>query len=134
MDHCLQSPTTSQRTMWQYIGGDDFNHHSIVNLMKEELKAHVLAIVAGITSDFLDESGSLPFNQSRLSDLVSPLLPSSFLLLLFGFYRWVFLPGSLQHQGFPPPTLPEDAAIKAEKKRKREAEELTAVARKKTLP
>jgi hypothetical protein len=38
--------------------------------MKEELKARVLAIVAGITSDFLDESGSLPFNQLRLSDLV----------------------------------------------------------------
>jgi hypothetical protein len=120
--------------MWQYTGDGDSDRHSAENLTKEELRARILAITAGVTSDFLDESGPLPFNQSRLSDLVSPLLPSSFLLLLFGFYRWVFLPGSLQHQGFPPPTLPEDAAIKAEKKRKREAEELTAVARKKTLP
>jgi hypothetical protein len=54
-----------------------------------------------------------------LSDLVSPLFPSSF-ILLFGFHRWVSLPGASQHQGFMSP-LPEDASIKAEKKRNWEA-------------
>jgi hypothetical protein len=59
--------------MWEYTGDNDSNRHSAKNLMREELTSHVLAITVGVRSDFLDESGPLPFNQARLKDLVSSL-------------------------------------------------------------
>lgn len=40
-------------------------------LAKEEVVARVLAVTVNIMSDFMGESGPLPFNQVRLSDLVS---------------------------------------------------------------
>jgi hypothetical protein len=50
-----------------------------MNLEKEEVVACVLAIMSGVTLDFKGEGGPLLFNQARLSDLVSNLLPLSFL-------------------------------------------------------
>jgi hypothetical protein len=69
----------------------------------------------------MDESGPLPFNQARLSDLVS--LRFSFLSLsLFGFV-WCFT----RNVTVSLSPLTEDASIKAEKKQKQEAEEAVAV-------
>ena len=63
--------------MWKFTGASDSDRHSAVNLTKEEEVVHVLAIIANKTSDFMDETGPLPFNLSRLSDLVSLHFSSS---------------------------------------------------------
>jgi hypothetical protein len=43
--------------------------------------ARVLAVTVNIMSDFMGESGPLPFNQVRLSDLVSLTFPLPLFLL-----------------------------------------------------
>lgn len=48
-----------------------------MNLMKEEVVARVLAIIANVTLDFMNDSGPLSFNQARLSNLVSLRFSSS---------------------------------------------------------
>jgi hypothetical protein len=64
--------------MWKFTGNNDSNHHSTVNL-EEELVDRVLDLRAGVTLDFMDEGGPLPFNHARLSDLESlPFLSSFF--------------------------------------------------------
>jgi hypothetical protein len=62
--------------MWQFTSDYDSDHHSTLNLEKEEVVARVLAITMGVMSDFMGEGGPLPFNQARLSDLVSLPFPS----------------------------------------------------------
>jgi hypothetical protein len=47
MWRCLQPLAVCQRLMWQFMGDNDSDRHSIVNLVKEELVARVPAITVG---------------------------------------------------------------------------------------
>jgi hypothetical protein len=67
-----------QRLMWQFTSDYESDHHSTLNLEKEEVIAGILATTIGVTLDFMGEGGPLPFNQARLSDLVSLPFPSPF--------------------------------------------------------
>jgi hypothetical protein len=108
--------------MWQVTDMGDSDCHSAVNLTKEEVVACVLAITANVTSDFMDKSGPLPFNQARLSDQVSLRFSSP----SFGFV-WDFIIMRLcRGLGMSCFLCPQDTCIKAEKKRKQEAEEVAS--------
>lgn len=61
---------SSKNPMWEYTGESDPDR-SAEALSKGELKARVNDGIVGVTSYFMNESGPLPLNQERLSDLVS---------------------------------------------------------------
>lgn len=66
--------------MWEYVGVEDFERHSVKALAMMENEGRVRDITARALEDFMDEGWPLPLSKGILCDLVSFLLRSLYLL------------------------------------------------------